>query len=78
MKIIFHHHNQMQPQSTATLSIIIGSLGLLLFIVSRSMGHGAKGSALNLMSKGLIALGIYILAVAVINLSDKCCDGNKK
>jgi len=54
-------------------SLVMGSLGFVLFLyckLSYSKADGAKCPA-NMASKVLIALGVFLLASAVYELSDK-------
>jgi hypothetical protein len=54
-------------------SIVLGSLGFVLFIYCKLGYSKAQGQKcpLNLASKVLIAIGIFLLAGAVYELSDK-------
>ena len=54
-------------------SIVLGALGFLMFIYCKlhdSKGKG-KNYPINMASKVLVALGVFLLAGAVYELSDK-------
>ena len=50
-------------KTLATASIVCGTMGLVLFLVYKSEG---KKSRLGYLAKGLVALGVYLLAFAVL------------
>ena len=54
-------------------SLVMGSLGFVLFLYCKIGYSKAKGETcpLNMASKVLVALGVFLLAGAVYELSDK-------
>ena len=49
------------------VALILGTIGLILFLVYKSQGK-SKNMALGYAAKGSIAAGIYLLAIAVLNM----------
>lgn len=58
----------MNTSSTlAYLAIIFGTIGLILFIYYKMSGK-SKPDPLNYISKGLIGVGVYLLAFSVLSI----------
>lgn len=56
------------PRNLTIASLVCGSLGLILFVVYKIRGAG-KNTIVNYGSKGLIALGMFLLAFAVLDMN---------
>ena len=49
------------------VALVLGTVGLVLFLVYKSQGK-SKNMALGYAAKGSVAVGIYLLAIAVLNM----------
>ena len=64
---------KVKAKNLTLASIVFGSMGFVLFLYCKLRYHKAKGEKcpINMASKILVALGVFLLAGAVYELADK-------
>ena len=60
--------NRKTAKNLTISALVFGALGFLMFIYYKTRGIN-KSSGVNIISKGSVALGVFLLAFAVLELS---------